>query len=65
MKKQSIQLAVKKGVTARELFANMLPLAEFDDITVPKLVERIEVKSKREIKVIFHGGVEVEAEVEK
>ena len=65
IQKDAVQFAVKKAVTARELFCNMLPLDEFDEKMIPKLVERIEVKSKTEIAVIFRGGVEVSNAVEK
>ena len=47
------------------MFSNMLPLREFDDIAIPKLIERIDVTDKEHIKVIFCGGVEVEVTVEK
>ena len=43
----------------------MMPLNTFDDITLPKLVERIDVISKNKIKVVFCGGVEVDGTVEK
>ena len=65
LRKERTQLTIKKVVTARELFANMMPLNAFDDITLPKLVERIDVISKNKIKVVFCGSVEVEGTVEK
>ena len=47
-------------------YANlMLPLREFDDITIPKLIKRIDVTDKEHIKVIFCGGMETEVTVEK
>ena len=42
IKRDNVQFSIKKAVTARELFSNMLPLREFDDIAIPKLIERIE-----------------------
>ncbi|MBQ8922704.1 MAG: hypothetical protein IJ060_11210 [Oscillospiraceae bacterium] len=65
IKKESVQLGIKKAVTARELFMNMMPLREFDDNVIPKLVERIDVVEKKAIRVVFRGGVEVEGTVEK
>ena len=44
---------------------NMLPLRKFDDITIPKLIERIDVTDKEHIRVIFCGGVETEVTIEK
>ncbi|MEE5994734.1 MAG: hypothetical protein V3G42_16145 [Oscillospiraceae bacterium] len=43
----------------------MMLLNEFDEKMIPKLVERIDVKSKTEILVVFRGGVEVANTVEK
>ena len=65
IKKENVQFSIKKAVTARELFSNMLPLREFDDITIPKLIERIDVTDKEHIRVIFCGGVETEVTIEK
>jgi len=65
LKAKAEKLQIKKAVTARELFSNMLPLREFDDITIPKLIERINVTDKEHIRVIFCGGVETEVTVEK
>lgn len=65
IQKEGIQLRIKKAVTAREMFMNMMPLECFDEEVVPKLVERIDVVSKTEIRVVFRGGVEVEGKVEK
>ncbi len=65
IRKEGVQLGIKKAVTARELFANMMPLRELDDNLIPKLVERIDVVGKQKIKVVFRGGVEVEGTVEK
>ena len=31
LRRERVQLTIKKSVTARELFANMLPLTDFDD----------------------------------
>ncbi|MBR4318770.1 MAG: recombinase family protein, partial [Oscillospiraceae bacterium] len=65
IKRDNVQFSIKKAVTAKELFSNMLPLREFDDITIPKLIKRIDVTDKEHIKVIFCGGVETEMTVEK
>ena len=65
IKKENVQFSIKKAVTAREMFSNMLPLREFDDIAIPKLIERIDMTDKEHIKVIFCGGVETEVTVEK
>ena len=65
IKRDNVQFSIKKAVTARELFSNMLPLREFDDITIPKLIKRIDVTDKEHIKVIFCGGMETEVTVEK
>ena len=65
IRKEGVQLRIKKTVTARELFANMTPLAEFDEALIPKLVERIDVVDKETIRVVFRGGLEVEGAVEK
>lgn len=52
-----MQLSIKEVVTARELLVNTTPLTAFDDIMIPKLVERIEAGRKNEITVVFRGGV--------
>lgn len=65
IRKEGVQLGIKKAVTARELFMNMMPLNEFDDSMIPKLVERIDVVDKKTIRVVFRGGVEVEGTIEK
>ena len=65
IRKEAVQLGVKKIVTARELFVNMMPMTEFDNSMIPKLVERIDVVNKKTIRVVFRGGVEVEGTVEK
>lgn len=65
LKKDELQLNINKVVTARELFISTAPLIEFNDITVPKFVERIEMGKKDEITVTFHGGVEVKEKIEK
>ena len=41
------------------------PMDEFDNVMIPRLIERIYVISKDRIKVVFYGGVEVEGAVEK
>ena len=65
IRKEGVQLRIKKTVTARELFANMAPQAEFDETLIPKLIERIDVVDKESIRVVFRGGLEVEGAVEK
>ena len=65
IRRDNVQFSIKKAVTARELFSNMLPLGEFDDIIIPKLIKRIDVTDKEHIKVVFCGGMETEATVEK
>jgi hypothetical protein len=65
IQKGSIQLRTKKAVTAREMFMNMMPLESFDEEVIPKLVERIDVVSKTEIRVVFRGGVKVRGSVDK
>ena len=65
IKRDNAQFSIKKAVTARELFSNMLLLREFDDITILKLIERIDVTDKEHIKVVFCGGMETEVTVEK
>ncbi len=40
-------------------------LAEYNDMLARKIIECIKVKSKTEITIIFKGGIEVEATVEK
>ena len=40
-------------------------LTEFDDVIIRKLIECVKVISKTEIKIIFKGGYEVSAEMEK
>ena len=44
---------------------NMMPLREFDDNVIPKLVQRIDVDDKMMIRVVFRGSVDVEGMVEK
>ena len=65
IRKEGVQLRIKKAVTARELFANMAPQSEFDDTLIPKLIERIDVVDKGSIRVVFRGGLEVEGKVVK
>ena len=40
-------------------------LTEFDDVIIRKLIECVKVISKTEVKIIFKGGYEVSAEIEK
>ena len=65
IRKETVQLNIKKAVSARELFSTMSPMDEFDNVMIPRLIERIYVISKDRIKVVFYGGVEVEGAVEK
>lgn len=64
-KRDDIQLSMKQMIFARELYANMQPLTSFDDIVIRRLVERIDVIKKTQIRIVFKGGVELEVEVEK
>ena len=48
-----------------ELFANMLPLTDFDDNMIPKLIERVDAVDKKHIRIVFRGGLEIEGDVEK
>lgn len=52
-------------MTARELFANMLPLTDFDDNLIPKLIEHVDVMDKTKIRITFRGGLEAEKNVKK
>ena len=65
IRKEKVQLTIKKSVTARELFANMLPVTEFDDNMIPKLIERVDAVDKKHIRIVFRGGLEIEGDVEK
>ena len=65
VRKDAAQLDIKKAATAREIFITTPPLTDFNDATIQKLVERIEMGTKDEIKVIFQGGVEVKGKIEK
>ena len=65
LRRERVQLTIKKSVTARELFANMLPLTDFDDNMIPKLIERVDVVDKTKIRITFRGGLVVEGDVEK
>ena len=65
IRKETVQLNIKKAVSARELFSTMSPMDEFDNVMIPRLIERIYVISKDKIKVVFYGGVEAEGAVEK
>ena len=65
IRKEKVQLTIKKSVTARELFANMLPLTDFDDNMIPKLIERVDAVDKKHIRIVFRGGLEIEGDVEK
>ena len=65
IRKKKVQLTIKKSVTARELFVNMLPVTEFDDNMIPKLIERVDAVDKKHIRIVFRGGLEIEGDVEK
>ena len=40
-------------------------LTKFDDVIIRKLIECVRVISKTEVRIIFKGGYEVSAEIEK
>ena len=61
----AIQLSIKQAASAKELFMSMEPLTSFDDATIRRLIERIDVFSKTRIIITFNGGAEIEATVEK
>lgn len=65
IRKDAIQLDIKKALAAREIFITTPPLTSFEDATIRNLVEKIEMGKKNEITVIFRGGVEVIGEIEK
>ncbi len=48
-----------------EIEGEKLELKEFDDILIRKLIECVKVISKTELLIIFKGGYEVSAEIEK
>ena len=58
---QQIDLAVAK----EEISSAPMKLTEFDDILMRKLLECVKVISKEKIIVIFKGGYEMEAEIER
>lgn len=51
--------------TLAEIETNRFQLEAFDDMLIRKLIECVKVISKTEIIIIFKGGYEVKAEVEK
>ena len=51
--------------TLKEIDKNSCELLEYNDILTRKLIECVRVVSKTEIQIIFKGGYEVIAEVEK
>ncbi len=55
----------KIDITLAEIETNRFQLEAFDDVLIRKLIECIKVISKTEIIIIFKGGYEVKAEVEK
>ena len=65
IRKDAIQLDIKKALAAREIFITTPPLTSFEDATIRNLVEKIEMGKKNEITVIFRGGVEVIGKIEK
>lgn len=48
-----------------EIESEKLELKEFDDILIRKLIECVKVICKTELLIIFKGGYEVSAEIEK
>ena len=65
IRKDAVQLDIKRVITAREIFISAQPVTVFDDIAIRKLVERIEMGKKDEITVTLWGGVKVEGKIEK
>ena len=55
----------RKTTAAQDAFSQMQPMSCFDDLTVRKLVDHMEVISKTKVKIFFHGGLECVADVEK
>lgn len=51
--------------TLKKIDKNSCELLEYNDILTRKLIECVRVVSKTEIQIIFKGGYEVTAEVEK
>ena len=51
--------------TLKKIDKNSCELLEYNDILTRKLIECVRVVSKTEIQIIFKGGYEVAAEVEK
>ena len=51
--------------TIAEIENSRFQLEAFDDVLIRKLIECVKVISKTEIIIIFKGGYEVKAEVEK
>ena len=51
--------------TIREIDDNNCELLEYNDILIRKLIECVRVVSKTEIQIIFKGGIETTAIVEK
>ena len=61
----SIEFSIQQITRARETYAAMEPLEAFDDFTMKKLIERIDVVGKTKVKIFFKGGMEMDVEVEK
>ena len=55
----------KINSTLAEIENCRFQLGAFDDVLIRKLIECVKVISKTEIIIIFKGGYEVKAEVEK
>ena len=51
--------------TIREIDDNNCELLEYNDILIRKLIECVRVVNKTEIQIIFKGGIETTATVEK
>ena len=60
-----LQRTIKEVTGARELYASMEPLTGFEDRVIRRLIERIDVIGKTKVRVIFKGGLETDAAVEK
>ena len=51
--------------TLAEIENEKFELKAFDDVLIRKLIECVKVMSKTELLIIFKGGYEVRAEIEK
>ena len=56
---------MKRALASAPLRKHECHLAEYDDVTVRKVIEVIRVLSKTEVQIIFKDGHEMNVEVEK